>query len=193
MHSRDLSNRRWNDQESDESRFNAGKAVVSKIGPDLLARLNLVSSGPSAKWGTTSEAAWRRYNRGEALANKRSYEAGIQAIEAFEEAIKLDPEYALAYVGLAFAHTTARVNGGDTAVHCPKAREAVEYALQLDHNTAEGHSILAMNQHSCEWNHAAAESSHRKVLDFGPNSSFVHRFYGIFLTALGRGDETAMP
>lgn len=179
------------EQESSEhDTFAAGSSIVAKIGPELLTNLNFKPVQFAANWGTSNEEARRHYFQGLNLADKRTRKDAENAIAEFEKAVAIDPGYALAFVGLGYAHTSVRVNGGDTLVHCPKALAAVERGLAIDPGLAEGYSILAMNQHSCQWNQQAAELSHQKALELGQNSSFVHRFYGIFLTHLGRADES---
>lgn len=171
-------------------RFAAGEAIVSKISKDLLAKLNLEPINFTAKRGTANEEAERLYMHGINLTDKRRREDAEKAITDFENAVKLDPDYALAYVGLAYAHTTVKVNGGDARFHCGKALEMSQKALSLDANLAEAYSILGMNQHSCQWNQTAAEESLRKAIELAPNSAPAHRFYGVFLTNIGRGEES---
>lgn len=179
------------EQESHEAdTFAAGSSIVAQIGPQLLSNLNLKPVQFASTWGTANEEARRHYFQGLNLTDKRTRKDAESAVAEFERAVAIDPNYALGYVGLAYAHTSVRVNGGDTLIHCPKAREALERGLALDPNNAEGYSILGMNQHSCGWNQRAAEISHKKALELGPNSSFVHRHYGIYLTNMGRPDES---
>jgi len=171
-------------------RFTAGDVIVSKISKDLLAKLNLEPVNFTAKRGTSNEEAFRLYMHGINLTDKRRREDAEKAIEDFENAVKLDPNFALAYAGLAYAHTTVKVNGGDAQFHCGKALETAQKALSLDAGLADAYSILGMNQHSCQWNQTAAEESLRKAVELAPNSASAHRFYGIFLTNIGRGEES---
>lgn len=171
-------------------RFRDGNAIASKIGKDLFAKLNFEPVNFALKRGTTNEEALRLYLHGINLTDKRTREDAEKAIANFERAVTLDPNYAQAFAGLAYAHTTAKVNGADTSFHCAKALETAQQALSLDTSLAEAYSILAMNQHSCQWDQKAAETSHRKALELSPNSAFVRRFYGIFLTNSGRADES---
>ncbi len=172
------------------NRFKDGNIIVANLGKDLLAKLNFEPVNFALKRDTTNEEAQRLYFHGIYLTDKRTREDAEKAIADFEKAVALDPNYAQAYAGLAYAHTTAKVNGADSSFHCAKALETAQHALSLDASLAEAYSILAMNQHSCQWDQKAAENSHRKAVELSPNSAFVHRFYGIYLTHLGKVGES---
>ncbi len=171
-------------------RFAAGDVIVSKISKDLLAKLNLAPVNFTARRGTANEEAFQLYMHGINLTDKRRREDAEKAVTDFENAVMLDPNFAEGYAGLAYAHTTVKVNGGDAQFHCEKALEMSQKALSLDANLADAYSILGMNQHSCQWTQTAAEESLRKAIELDPNSAPAHRFYGVFLTNIGRGEES---
>lgn len=170
--------------------FAAADNIVAKIGRDLLAKLEFKPLDLAPNRRTENEQAWKHYVHGMNLTNKRIREDSDKAIVEFENAIRIDPNYADAYVGLAYAHETSYVNGGIKADHCRAGKEAADRAIELAPSLGEAYSIKAMNTVTCERNPNESEELHRKALELAPNSAFVRRFYGIFLTSEGKGDES---
>jgi DNA-binding winged helix-turn-helix (wHTH) protein/tetratricopeptide (TPR) repeat protein len=164
-------------------------SISKKFGNELIARLRVRASDIDLERSTTNEDAYRHYLQGMYLTDKRIREDAEKAITEFESAIRLQPDYARAWVGLAYAQTTVKVNDGDADVMCPGALDSAQHALSLDPNLAEAYTIIGMNQHSCTMDQSAADAFHRRAVELAPNSSFVHRFYGIFLSHMGRADE----
>ena len=173
----------------DTDLYAAGRNVAANIVPDLLARLNLAEVVPGNR-GTENEEAWRSYYQGMILSNKRTIEDGEKAVGEFNNAIKLDPNYAMAYMGLAHALQTILVNGGEREKLCGPAREAENRALELDPNSGDAMVMLATNRRYCEWDIAGAEGEYRRAVDLSPNSAHVRRFYAINIATIeGRFDE----
>jgi tetratricopeptide (TPR) repeat protein len=108
----------------------------------------------------------------------------------FQQAIDKDPNYGLAYAGLADAYN--QLGSFDVLPSkeaFPKAREAAEKALKLDEGLAEAHSALAVVKFSYDWDFAAAEREFQRALDINPNYSDGHKLNSYYLTAMGRFDE----
>ena len=114
------------------------------------------------------------------------------AIGYFKRAIEKDPDYALAYAGLADAYIAlGSSNGG---AHYPKetlpeAKAAATKASELDPSLGEAHSSLAQTMELYDWNWSEAEKEYRLALELNPNYADAHLEYGRFLQALGRNDE----
>ncbi|MEO8074203.1 MAG: tetratricopeptide repeat protein [Acidobacteriota bacterium] len=138
---------------------------------------------------TTNEDAYRLYLEGMNLADNRNLKDARKAVEIFEQAIKHDPNYALAYVGLAYAHRTISMNGGNPLEEDTIAEKTIERALRLDDNLSEAHTILGEIQMSYEWNFSAAEKSFKRAIELNPNSAPAHLFYSFYLTNFERFDE----
>jgi TolB-like protein/class 3 adenylate cyclase/Tfp pilus assembly protein PilF len=112
-----------------------------------------------------------------------------RAKEYFEQAIKIAPDFAPGYAGLAEVYWAegALVISNKEAV--AKAKEPLEKALRLDDSNALAHSLLGWIHWSYEYDWAAAEREHRRAIALGPGDADVHTFYGAMLTWQGRFDE----
>ncbi|MDQ3711178.1 MAG: tetratricopeptide repeat protein, partial [Acidobacteriota bacterium] len=179
----------FKDEQNDSSIFAVQDAVAANFVQPLLERLNREPNNVSAKRYTTNEEAYRLYLQGTALADKRSRNDFDKAIEYFGQAVKLDPNYAPAYAGLANVHTAIGGIGGGSIEDFQKAQAAIEKALAIDDRLAEAHSYLGEIKVNYEWDFAGAEREHRKAIELNPNSSTAHRMYALLLGFLGRFDE----
>ena len=113
-----------------------------------------------------------------------------QGIDYFEQAIKLQPDFAAAYAGLATAWHERGVWGakGFREVEEP-SRTASLKALELDPNLSEAHTALAEGLSTYDWNWLDAEKEHQRALDLDPNNLDARVYYALFLMALGRHQE----
>jgi len=103
-----------------------------------------------------------------------------QSIDAYQLAVQKDPNYALAYAGLASAYALrgqAPYDDMSPKDAQPKAREAAERALQLDPQLAEAHSVLASVSFSYDWNFDAAEHEFQQAFALGPNDPTAHLWF----------------
>ena len=135
-------------------------------------------------------AAYESYLRGRSLWNQRT-EAGLrQAVEQFQRATQIDPNYAEAYSGLADAYTAL----GYTSYWAPKdsfpkAKEAAQRALSLDPNLAEAHASLGYCKLYYDWDWSGAEQEFKFAIAANPNYATAHHWYSVFLTARSRYPE----
>jgi eukaryotic-like serine/threonine-protein kinase len=113
-----------------------------------------------------------------------------QAIEHFERAIELAPDYAAAYAGLSDAWMQLGIFGikGFKEIE-PPARAAALKAIELDEQLADARISLANIKHFCDWDWAGAEQEFRRVLELDPGDLDVHTYYGTLLMHVGRHDE----
>ena len=135
--------------------------------------------------------AWRLYQQGRFLFNKfEPPESNRKAIERYQEAIQRDPNFALAYAGMADAYAYLAENFVVAPKEVmPKAKEAAERAVALDANSAEAHTSLAAVRLDYDWDVEAAQRELRRALDLNPGYAWAHHWYAHSLEAQGRLDD----
>jgi adenylate cyclase len=141
---------------------------------------------------TVNPAAHDAYLKGRYFINRPSDENLKKAIAQFEEAIRLDPNFAPAYSGLSDAYLWAGFNEGvfTAAEAMPKAKATAEKAIRLDDNSAEAHTSLALFKLFYEFDWAGCEREFRRAFALNPNYAFAHDQFGLMLAFQGRLDES---
>lgn len=143
-----------------------------------------------AKHYTTNPDAHYSYVRGRFSWNKRTVKDLNEAIAHFNDAIAKDPNYALAYAGLADSYSLlADYRGGPSIELYDRANAAALKALALDDTLAEAHTSLAYANMYGFWNWQAAESGYQRAIKLNPNYATAHQWYSEYLSAMGRFDE----
>jgi TolB-like protein/Flp pilus assembly protein TadD len=133
--------------------------------------------------------AYEAYLQGRYLWNRRTREALENSVRYFEKAIRIDPDYAPAYAGLADSHLTLQDDGhlwppDATAA----AKQAAARALQIDEKVAEAHTSLA-HAHLHEFTWADAEREFKRAIALNPSYPAAHFYYANYLVAKGRSEE----
>ena len=140
-----------------------------------------------------SAAAHEDYLRGRFYWNKRTEPAIRKGIEYFQKAIDQEPNYALAYAGLADSHVMlANWGFASPAESYLKAKEAALKALELDEQLAEAHTSLAYVNLLYDWDWQGSEKRFRQAIVLNPNYASAHHFYSILLMASGRQSEAVL-
>lgn len=139
-----------------------------------------------ARRGSASPKAYQLYLYGRHHWNKRTTEEYRKAIPFFEQAISEDPNFALAYAGLADCHGLLSFEGGQTHQYMPKARQFAERAIALNEQLAEGHTSLAMVNALYEWRWPKAEAEFRRAIELNPSHATAHHWYAVHLNAQGQ-------
>jgi TolB-like protein/Tfp pilus assembly protein PilF/tRNA A-37 threonylcarbamoyl transferase component Bud32 len=135
-------------------------------------------------------AAHEAYLKGRFFWNRRSAPGMKQAIELFQEALSLDPEYAPAYAGLADCYNLMTDYDAMPAREAfPKAMQYARKALALDANLAEAHNALAYAIFRFEWDWDAAEREFQAAIDLSPGYVTARYWYAELLVLLGRFEE----
>jgi serine/threonine protein kinase/tetratricopeptide (TPR) repeat protein len=170
-------------------------AIEDLISEKVTAALALKLTGDDRerlkKKYTEDTAAHHLYLKGRYHWNKRTEEALNSAIECFDQAIEIDPNYALAYVGLADCYTKL----GDVGVTAvlpreafARARAAALQALKIDDSLAEIHASLGhIDMHHLRW--ADAEESYKRAIKLNPNYATAHQWYAYYFAFHHRFDE----
>lgn len=163
---------------------NIVKEVSQQLRLDMTGQANRLT-----KRYTENAEAYRLYLRGRHSFENRSMEGFQKALAYFQNAIQLDPRYALGYAGVA---ATLYLPGYYGAVHpegtFPSARAAAEKALELDSDLAEAHEALGtLNLFGLRWKEA--EQEYKRGLEINPNHSLTHSHYALCLCELGRFQE----
>jgi serine/threonine protein kinase/Tfp pilus assembly protein PilF len=170
--------------------FSMQDAVANDLGNSLLERFGKSVNNQTAKRYTNNREAYQFYLKGQYFWNRRSNANLQKAVEYFNKAVMIDPNYALAFAGLANCYALYNTYSVETADEAfPKAKTMAEKALALDETLAEAHTVLAFVLYRYEWNWARAENEFERALELNPNLSTAHHWYGEFLGATGRFDE----
>ncbi len=166
------------------------KEISNAITENLRLKLTENEVKSLAQNYTENRDAFQAYLKGRYYWNKRTEENFYKAITCFNQAIEMDPNYALAYSGIADSYNML----GSYACLPPKeafprAKQAATKALELDDKLAEAHTSLAFIESGFDWDFPSAENSFKNALDLNPNYSTAHFWYGYDLAEIGRMDE----
>lgn len=134
---------------------------------------------------TMNPAAHEAYLKGRYLTKGTSAQQR-QAREYFEQALRMDPNYAPAYAGLADYYLTPETR---PLVSMPQAKQFALKALDLDPALAEAHVELALIHFYADWDWEAADKELKLAIQLNPSDAEAHRTNSFFLSALGRVDE----
>jgi eukaryotic-like serine/threonine-protein kinase len=165
------------------------REIAGEISARLRERLSGEQKAKLGNSGTTNSDAYQLYLKGRYYWDKRTPEALNKSRDYFQQAIEKDPNYALAYVGLAeyyavlpeYTYTPAREAR-------PKVKAAAAQALAIDDTLAEAHSLVA-GADDRDWDWTAAEREFQRALELDPNNARTHVLYAIHLEFLGKMDE----
>jgi TolB-like protein/cytochrome c-type biogenesis protein CcmH/NrfG len=171
-------------------------SLQNEIARDVSNKLKIKLSGADeqklAKAYTTNAEAYRLYLQGRFYWNKREEKDFRKAVEYYNQATALDPNYALAYAGLADTYALLSTFGFmPPAEAIPKAREFARQASALDASLAEPHSTLAYLSLTYDYDFAASEREFKRAIELNPNYATAHQWYGEMLLNAGRFDEAS--
>jgi eukaryotic-like serine/threonine-protein kinase len=164
--------------------------ISQRISENLRLRFSGIDQQLLAKRETRNSEAYQLYLQGRFYWNKYTEEGFRKGIQYFKQAVDKDPNYALAYSGLADAYSLL----GELAVTPPKdsfpqARAYAEKALALDETLADAHLSLGMVKLLYEWDWPGAEKELRRAKELDPNNPQIYHFYGHYLQSVGRMEE----
>jgi len=167
----------------------------SEIAKDIASslRLDLKPSEiqAAASRGTQNNDAYQLYLLGRYHASKATEDSLKQAIMLYRRALDADPNYALAYAGIAHCSTIMAYSGWTmkSSEAMEQTREAAMRALDLDPNLAAAHASLGWVDYIYLRDWKAAEEEYRKAISLAPNDAEIHGSFGHMLSVEGRSDE----
>lgn len=166
--------------------------VATAIAQEIRIRLTSREQQRLAQLRPVNSQAYQAYLKGRFFWNKRSAEKVRKAIEYFEQAIALDPNYAAAHAGLADCYT-ALGHYGDVApgTAYPRAKAAATRALEIDDQLAEAHAALAAIKTHYDWDWPGAEREYKRAIRLNPSYASAYQWYATYLAVMGRSDEAA--
>jgi len=170
------------------------REIAKEIANNLRPKLSGADQSRVTKNYTENAEAYQLYLKGRFYFNKRTAAAEAKGIEYFQQAVEKDPNYALAYTGLADCYSLLGLQI-DVALlspreAIPKAKAAAMKALEMDDTLAEAHTSLAFIRLNYDWDWSGSEREFKRAIDLNPNSANAHHWYAHYLMAMSRTDES---
>ncbi len=171
-------------------------SLQSEIAKDVSTKLKSKLSGAEeakvTKTSTADPEAYQAYLKGRYYWNRRTAENLKKAIEQFKAATDRDPNYALAYVGLADCYAILNnLTGTPLSEALPQAKAYAERALAIDDQLGEPHASLG-NVNRLSWQWAESERKFKRAIELNPNYATAYQWYSLLFRDLGRFDEAAL-
>jgi TolB-like protein/Flp pilus assembly protein TadD len=170
-------------------------AVQDEISRGIVSALKLrllgETAGPLVKSATADFEAYTLYLKGRLYWNRRSDDSLRQGLRYFEQALERDPNYPLAYVGLADSYVLLGFYTAIPPVEAfPRAKAAAETALRLDPTLGEAYPTLAYVKMYYEWDWPGALAAFRQAIERNPGYATAYQWQGNCLALLGRFDAS---
>ena len=181
----------WSDQY--DRKLSDALTVQREIAAEISARLRERLSGEQkaklSNGETSDPEAYQLYLKGRFYWDKRTAESLAKSRDYFQQAIAKDPNYALAYVGLAENFfVLSEYSNTPASESIPKGMTYVQKALAIDDTLPEAHALLGA-LHDNEWDWAAAAREFDHALELNPNLSRTHVLYGLHFNYVGNYDQ----
>ena len=170
--------------------FSVEDSISEKVATALALKLSGDDRKLLLKHYTDNAAAYESYVKGRYHWSRWTPEEVHKAISCFQEAIKVDPNYSLAYAGLADSYNVLGTFGYVAPQEAwPETEAAANRALELDEGLAEAHSSLGGAKMVYDWDWPGAEYHFKRGIELAPDSPDAHQLYGLYLMAMDRRDE----
>ncbi|MBA3601598.1 MAG: hypothetical protein H0W45_10270, partial [Acidobacteria bacterium] len=169
--------------------FAVQREIAQTVSEKLSIKLSRAQERQFVRQDTVNPQAYELLLRGRFTARQVGTENQKKAIEYYNQAIAVDPDYAPAYAKLSIGYASLAASSiGDPKEFIPKAQAAARKALELDENLAESHLALA-NLYRTVWDWSAAEAEYKRAIELNPNLSDAHLRYSDYLGLLGRHEQ----
>jgi DNA-binding winged helix-turn-helix (wHTH) protein/TolB-like protein/Tfp pilus assembly protein PilF len=164
--------------------------VAERVATALMLKLTGEERELLTKRYTANTEAYQLYLKGRYFLNKSTEEDFRKSIGYFRQALEKDPNYALAYAGLADSYAQLGNYGLISMKEShPRAREAATRALEIDDKLGEAHASLAFILTNYYWDWAEAEKRFKRAIELNPNYAMAHNWYSQYLSFMARTDE----
>src|SRR6201991_3550225 len=163
--------------------------VATRISEQLRIKLSGEAQKQLTRRYTDDTEAYQAYLKGRFYSAKATENGLKKSIEYFNQAIEMDPNYALAWAGLANGYWE------DSDIHVapqdvmPKAKQAAQRALALDYGLAQAHNGVAITLTAYDWDWSNAEQEFNRAIELNPDYPTAHAQYGWYLAIMGRSPE----
>lgn len=173
-----------------EEKFTDIFAVQDSISERVAAALKIRLGNAEKKRPTENVEAYQLYMKGRYHALNLTRAETDKGIAYFQQAIELDPNYALAYVGLARTYLPMALTSGVPSWEVmPKAKAAALRAVEIDETLAEAHTALGYTIFWYDWDWQAAETEYLRALELNPNNAEAHFGYAHLLSNTARHEQ----
>jgi DNA-binding winged helix-turn-helix (wHTH) protein/TolB-like protein len=181
----------WSEQfdENFTDIFKMQDSIAERVTTALTLQLSKQEKEQLAKHLTDNPEAYQLYLRAQLIWNGRRQNWIDQSLSHYQQALEKDPNFALAYIGLADCYIML---SGHRRISMPeaetKARPNIMKALEIDDSLAQAHNALAELKYQYEYDWTGAESEFKKAIESNPNVAWIRQAYGWFLMSAGRFD-----
>jgi tetratricopeptide (TPR) repeat protein len=168
------------------------REVTHSITDEIQAKLTSPEKIRLSSARTINSEAYEDYLKGHFLLWRLGEGDARQGIAYFERAIQKDPNYALAYAGIAECYITLGqpwTGGLSPKEILPQAKAAASKALAIDDSLGEAHAALAHVIELYDWDWQGAEKEYRRALELNPNDAMARFWFGEYLQVMGRNEE----
>ena len=176
--------------ENETNIFRLQDSIADKTVASLVPQLSTSEHEMLQRRGTTDPVAFEAYLQGRFHWNTYAAEGIIKSGTYFEEAIRHDPDFALAHAGLADYYNWLGVAEVNPPADCfVSAKRSAKRAIELDRHLADAYASLAFATWAYDWDTDLAERLYQKSIRINPNLAKAHEWYAYLLTSIGRHDE----
>jgi serine/threonine protein kinase/Tfp pilus assembly protein PilF len=166
--------------------------IAGDIAGKLSSRLSSAEKQQVVRQDTQNPLAYELYLKGRYAWNRRTLADFNTAISYFNQAIKADPGYALAYSGLADAYSLLPNYGADPIQSRRMLNDAVRKAQELDPKMAHPHAVMGRNLMEADWDFTGGMTEYGKALKLDPNDATAHEWYAQDIGLLGGNEQEAI-
>jgi len=171
--------------------FSVQDSISERVVGVLAVKLTGEERALVAAHSTNNPDAYQLYLKGRYFWNKRTGDGLKKGIDYLNQALEKDPNYALAYAGLADSYVLLANYSDSTPQEAySKARAAATLALKINDNLAEAHTALAYIKAGYDWDFAGAEREYKRAIELNPNYATARNWYAEFLGLMGHPTES---